>query len=411
MTSHANHAAPRVAVFSLGGTIAMTRRAGGGAVPALSADELLASVPGLADLPATVEVHDFRRVPGASLGFADLLELATAIDKQVAAGVTGVVVTQGTDTIEETAYLLDLVHAGDAPIVVTGAMRPAMAAGADGPANLLAALRVAASPFAAGMGCLVVFADEIHAARYVQKTHASRLCAFTSTRGPIGHVVEDEVRISLRPLRWPIISGADPTRRVRTAIAVATFDDDGEVPRTIGDLADGLVVAGFGVGHVPERWVPVLADLAARKPVVLASRTGSGSVLSSTYGFPGSESDLLARGLISAGSLDAYKARVVLHLLLLAKADRPTINAAMRAAGDRSRPISSAQPTERIRRPVERPRPSAEATPQRAVELPRRSAEATPQRAVELPRRSAESPLRPPQSPPQQVESPRGPGS
>jgi L-asparaginase len=323
----------RVAVFSLGGTIAMTKLDSGGVVPALSAAELLAAVPGVAELDITVEVRDFRRVPGGSLTFADLLELAAAIDKLARGGVDGFVVTQGTDTIEEAAYLLDLVHEADAPVVVTGAMRSAAAAGADGPANLLGALRVAASPAARGLGCLVAFADDVHAARYVRKAHTTSITAFASSPGPIGHLVEDEVRILLRPQRRPAITGADPGRPVRTSIVVAALDDDGELLRAAGNLADGLVIAAFGAGHVPASWVPILTDIAARKPVVLASRAGSGSVLSSTYGYAGSESDLLSRGLISAGHLDPAKARIVLHLLLLAEVDRDTVDASIRMAG------------------------------------------------------------------------------
>jgi L-asparaginase len=311
----------RVALFALGGTIAMAPQPQGGVVPALSAADLVAAVPGIADLPVEVRVHDFRRLPGASLGFGDLLALAAEIDRQVRSGVDGVVVTQGTDTIEETAYLLDLVTAGDAPVVVTGAMRAATSAGADGPANLLAALRVAAAPPARDLGCLVVFADEIHAANAVRKAHSTSITAFASRPGPLGYLVEDRVHIALHPTRGPRIPPPNPDRHPHTAVVPAVLGDDGTLLRLVAEQADGLVVAGFGAGHVPATWVPILDQAAQRIPVILASRTGSGPVLARTYGFAGSELDLLARGLISAGSLDPYKARILLHLLLMADAD------------------------------------------------------------------------------------------
>jgi L-asparaginase len=325
MTTH--HRA-QVAVYSLGGTIAMTPQSAGGVAPALSAAELLAAVPGLAETGIHVDVHDFRRLPGASLSFGDLLALADEIHRTVNGGADGVVVTQGTDTIEETAYLLDLVHTKDAPVVVTGAMRSANAAGADGPANLLGALRVAASPEARGLGCLVAFADEIHTARDVRKTHANSVTAFTSRPGPAGYLAEDRVRIPLRPSRGPTVTGVDPGRTPQVAVVPAVLGDDGQLLATIAEQVDGLVIAAFGVGHVPAVWVPTLAKAADRIPVVLATRTGAGSVLASTYGFPGSESDLLARGLISAGTHDPYKARILLWLLLAADADRAGIAAA-----------------------------------------------------------------------------------
>ncbi|MGW3981295.1 asparaginase [Streptomyces mirabilis] len=306
-----------VAVISLGGTIAMTTQTDGGATPTLSADDLVAAVPGLASTGIHVEVHDFRRLPGASLAFSDLLELAVKVETLA---VDGVVITQGTDTIEETAYLLDLVTSGDMPIVVTGAMRNASMAGADGPANVLAAIRVAASTEARGTGCTVVFGEEIHAARWVRKTHATSPLAFTSYPGPIGYVAEDRVRITTRPSEASVVDPRGATGSARTAIVTVGLGDDGTVLQAVGDVVDGLVVAAFGAGHVPMACVDVLTDLAKRMPVVLATRTGSGPVLRQTYGFPGSESDLLERGLISASTLDPIKARILLQLLLMTAA-------------------------------------------------------------------------------------------
>lgn len=324
----------RVAVFSLGGTIAMTSDGRGGVIPALNAADLVAAVPGLADTGVAVQVDDFRKLPGASLGFDDLIALASAARRAVDDGVDGVVVTQGTDTIEETSFALDLLWTCDAPLVVTGAMRNPTMAGADGPANLLAAVTVAAAPAARCMGCLVVLGDDIHAARWVRKTHTTSPAAFRSPdTGPVGLVAEGRPRIVARPLRHQFNLDVTEPKAVRTAVLPVVLGDDGEILRRAGGGLDGLVVAGFGVGHVPAATVDVLTELATAIPVVLASRIGSGPVLTATYGFAGSESDLLSRGLIGAGALDCYKARVLLHLLLAAGTDRGQIAKAFEIFG------------------------------------------------------------------------------
>jgi len=333
----------RVALFTLGGTIASTSApgparpaesltaAGGGVTPRLTGADLLAAVPGLDAVGADLDVHDFRRIPSSSLAISDVIALAAAIRQQVAAGAAGVVVTQGTDTMEETAFLLDLLWDGDAPVVVTGAMRNPTLAGPDGPANVLAAAHVAASPAARGRGCLVVFADEIHAARYVRKSHTTSVAAFTSPlAGPLGLVTEGRVvMLASGPARLNIPAPVAASN-VRTALVTMVLGDDGELLRAAVGRFEGLVVAGFGAGHAPAAVAADLGALAARIPVVLASRTGTGMVLAHTYAYPGSERDLRRRGLIGAGFLDPLKARILLHVLLAAGAGRAEIAAAFR---------------------------------------------------------------------------------
>ncbi|HET9139729.1 asparaginase [Actinophytocola sp.] len=316
----------RIATIAMGGTIAMTPDATGGVVPTLTADDLVAAVPGLADLDLKITTRTLWALPSGSITFAHLAELVAAIRAEIADGAGGVVVTQGTDTIEETVFFLDLTVPGPEPVVVTGAMRHPSLAGPDGPANLLAAIQVAASPAARGLGGLVVFSDEVHAARLVRKTHTASTGAFVSPGfGPLGLVVEGVPRLLTTPGARPHVPIGPALDRVRVGVVPMALGDDGELLRRVGDGFDGLVLAGVGAGHVPDRVVPVVADVAARIPVVLASRAGAGAMLTHTYSYPGSEQDLIGRGLIPSGFLDPYKARVLLHLLLAGGADRTEI--------------------------------------------------------------------------------------
>jgi L-asparaginase len=324
----------RVAVFALGGTIAMTTDpATGGMVPALSARELLEAVPALRELNIALEVNDFRQLPGASLGFDDLAALSDALSGAFGDGCCGAVVTQGTDTIEETAYLLDLLHTEDQPIVVTGAMRNPTQPGADGPANIHAAVISAATPDLRGAGAVVVLGDEIHAARSVRKSHSTSPAAFTSpSTGPLGHVYEGRVHLHRSVGGRVTFAGSLASEPPRVGLYTATLGDDGSLLAGMAQACDGLVIAAFGVGHVPERFVATLETAAAIIPVVLTTRIGNGPILEATYSFPGSEKDLLSRGLIRAGHLDPYKARLLLHILLAQGRKPNEIATAFRAA-------------------------------------------------------------------------------
>lgn len=310
----------RVAVLALGGTIASVPAATGGVAPALAGDDLVAAVPGLAAV-ADVRARTVAQVPGAHLGLADLLGLAGGVEAAFQGGADGVVVTQGTDTIEDTAFVLDLLVGGAAPVVVTGAMRNPTLPGADGPANLLAAVAVAAHGPARGLGTLVVLNDEVHAARFVAKRHSQSPAAFVSYPGPLGWVAEGRPRLVLHPVGRRQLPR--PAAAARIALVSLVVGDDGDLVTSAVDAgADGVVVEALGGGHAPAAALPALESAARRVPVVVTSTTRAGEVLRSTYGFPGSERDLAARGVVNGGLLEARKARLLLALLVGAGADR-----------------------------------------------------------------------------------------
>ncbi len=327
---------PRVAVASLGGTITMTPASGGGAVtPSLQAADLVSAVPGL-DEVAELTVATLRTEPGAWLTPPDVVAVVEWARGQVVdGGVDGVVVVQGTDTIEETAYLFDLYWDLPEPLVVSGAMRAPSAAGADGPANVLSATVVAASAEARDRGALVVLNDDVHAAVRVRKTDAIAMHAFASPPfGPVGRVHERRVTFGGGAARWPPLPRPVAGRTPRVALLETHLGDRGDLLRLIADDGyDGVVLAGFGAGHVSAALAEVVGNVIPRCPVVLASRTGAGPVLTATYGFVGSEQDLLARGVLPAGWLDARKARLLLWALLAAGADPEAVRATVTARG------------------------------------------------------------------------------
>lgn len=313
---------PRIDYLATGGTIASVRNdSGPGAAPTLTAADIAAAVPQLAHYARLVTAQ-FSQTSSPSLNLSDLLALRDEVARRVDAGSAGVVITQGTDTIEETAFFLDLLWDREEPIVISGAMRNPSLPGGDGPANLLAAVQVAASSTSRGLGVLVVLNEEIHAARFVHKSHTFAASTFVSPgAGPLGWVCEGRPTISLLPPRRPAIASTGEDI-APVALVKLGLGDDGRVLDRLVDLGyRGVVIEAFGGGHLPAIMMDSFRRLIARVPVVLASRTGSGEVLSSTYQFPGSEIELLAGGAISAGLLDGLKARILLTVALSAGHD------------------------------------------------------------------------------------------
>src|SRR5215471_887312 len=305
----------RIRLLGMGGTIAFGSTPEG-AAPQLEAADLTA---GLGSVAAGVEPLDLTNVSSIALRDEHLLALARAVDESIASGFGAIVITHGTDTMEETTYLLALtINRGRAAIVLTGAMRHHDLEGYDGLANLRAALLAARAPGMADAGPVVVMSDEIHAARFVTKSHATSPGAFTSRPGPIGQVAESEAALWFRPLYTdylgPVAAGQLPrVELVSMVVGVGPAILDA----VIDSQPDGIVIEGFGGGHVP----PALLDcvdqaIAHGIPAVVASRSGDGPTLRHTYAVPGCEIDLQARGAVMAGTISALKARLRLAVAI-----------------------------------------------------------------------------------------------
>ena len=320
---------PRVAVIFTGGTISMTvDAAAGGAVPTMGGADLLAAVPGLARRADVVPI-DLGRVPASHFSFADVLRIRDVIDGALADPVVrGVVVVQGTDTLEETAFAWDLCHADARPVVVTGGMRNASDPGWDGPANLLGAVRVAAAEAARGAGVLVVLGGHVHAADAVAKRHASARDAFATRDGPpLGRVGEGGVRLRSRGARRTL-PATPAAAAMPIPIIVAALETTGSaLDAAVRDGARGVVVAATGSGNTHPDLLRAAVDAReAGVAVALASRTGAGAV-GPTYAFPGGGATWARAGILLAGDLTPVQARVALALALGAGMTGPDLAA------------------------------------------------------------------------------------
>jgi L-asparaginase len=308
---------PKIGVITTGGTISMRYDpALGGAVPAVSGDELLQMVPGVEKV-ASLELVEFSNLPSCQLTPTTMFELCHVIQTTIdRADIDGVVVTHGTDALEETAYMADLWVASDKALVFTAAMRNNSEMGADGPRNILASVRVASCADARSAGAMVVFNSRILAARDTIKMHTSNLDAFRSPMlGPIGNVDDDRVvifrrslvRQQLRPDK--IVTGVDLLR-------IYGGMDSELIFWSLERGNRGLVIEAMGQGNVPPAILPGLRRwLEAGRPVVLVSRCPEGRALD-TYAYEGGGKQLHNMGVIFGEDLTGQKARIKLMLAL-----------------------------------------------------------------------------------------------
>lgn len=312
---------PNICVLACGGTIAST---GGndGAAPEKSGAELVEAVPELASIADTT-VQEVASRPGFDMDEATVVELGRTVRESVADDAAGVVVTHGTDTMEESAYYLDLALDVDVPVIFTGAQRRSDEIGFDGYANLLSAVRaVTDERFREAGGVYLAFDDEIHVARDVTKTHMSSLGTFKSPdKGPVASVTREGLRFACEPgsrsVTFPSLETDADVAMVKTGLGVGAGQLEGALEAGV----DGIVIEGTGLGNVTTPLGNAVHDaIDSGIPVVVSSRCQAGHV-AAVYGTEGGGHTLREHGAISAGDLPAHKARIKLMLALAATDD------------------------------------------------------------------------------------------
>lgn len=308
---------PKVAVIFNGGTISMKVDPRiHAAVPKLSGEEIMAMVTGI-ERHAEIECFTFSNLPGPHITPEKMMELSIYVQKILKReDIDGVVVTHGTDTLEETAYFLDLTIKSEKPVIVTGSMRNSSELGYDGPANLSASICTAISEGAKGRGVMVCLNDELNCASEVTKTHSMKLDTFQSPEfGPIGIVDNNEVLFYRNILDKIYI----PTKKIETRVDLIKCTagiDSKMIDFLVGSGSKGIVIEALGRGNVPPEMVPGIKNAIEKGViVVIVSRCFRGRVLD-TYGYEGGGRILRDMGAIFGDILPGQKARIKLMLAL-----------------------------------------------------------------------------------------------
>ncbi|MFN4989979.1 MAG: asparaginase [Ignavibacteria bacterium] len=320
---------PKIAVFFTGGTICMRVDEGfGGIVPALSAKQILDTIPDIDEL-AEVEVIEFGHYPGPHMSPEIMFDLSNQIKSYVQRDdIHGIIVTHGTDTLEETAYFLDCTVNTEKPIIVIGAMRNSSEPDWDGPRNLRDALILAGSPDARGYGVLLCLSDSINAASEATKTDTNQLNTFASFDfGPIGRIVNGTVMMYRKPVRRESFHVTQIPKHVPLLKCYAGMDAM-LITCALEHGAKGLVIEAFGVGNVPPSVFYALKEaVQSGIPIVLTSRCPVGRI-EHIYAYEGAGKHLYDAGIIFADYLNGQKARIKLIAALGAGYDIDRIRAA-----------------------------------------------------------------------------------
>ena len=307
----------KVVIITTGGTIAMQHDSvTGAAVPAVSGADLVRAIPGLGSV-CDLEVREFDNLPSPAITPDHMFRLAAMVRQYLAMDdVSGGVITHGTDSLEESAYFLDLSLEGHKPVCFTAAMRSGDELSPDGPRNILAAVRVAASRSARNMGSLVVMNEQIHAAREVTKTHAANVATFQSPWwGPLGVVDGDRVIFRRAQLGRQTFLPHSLCKKV-DLIKLVTGSDAAYLDFAVSRGVDGIVVESFGRGNVPPYVIPGIAR-ALEKGIIVVNATRTGGRVLDEYGYEGGMLQQHKMGVIMAGELSAAKARLKLMLMLI----------------------------------------------------------------------------------------------
>lgn len=311
---------PKVAVLSTGGTIASKQEpVKGGYVPALSGEDLVAAVPAIKKI-AQIQAEQISNIPSQDMTPEIWLRLAGRVNELLAKPeIVGIVVTHGTNTLEETAYFLDLTVVSDKPVILVGAQRPASDADSDGPRNLLDAVRVAIAPEATRKGVLVVMNGQINAARDVTKTNTNRVETFRGLEfGQLGVADTESVRFYRAPLRRQTFAVDSKTQLGRVDIVMSYAGADGLVIQSLlrNGAVQGFVIAGLGLGNVPGSMFDAIQEARERGiPVVISTRVPTGRIFPLSAA-KGSALALKRIGCVLADDLSPQKARILLMLAL-----------------------------------------------------------------------------------------------
>ena len=309
---------PKVTVIVLGGTIVSVYDFDQHCSrPALSGQELVNGVPGLAEA-YTINLIEYCNIPGTQMTLDDAQRLAQKIREEIADDASaGVVVIQGTDTLEEIAFFIELVTDYEKPIVFTGAMKSANALYNDASGNIHGAVCVAASPESRNRGVLVYMNEQIFSARDVTKANTTRIDSFQSIFGPLGAVNGNQITFWRAPERKPAYAVGELRKRIPIILSYAGMEN-GVMESCLKHSCDGIVIEGFGLGNVQPILVPSIRkarDLGI--PVIIASRCFGGV----TYGesdYEGGGAQLGKMGVIFSGHQNGLKARIKLCVLLSA---------------------------------------------------------------------------------------------